>query len=82
MFPIHKKDEKTLMKHYRPVSVLPIVSKLFERNMYNEILVYIDKFLSPYLCGFRKGYDTEQCITIMLESWKKVIDEKDMQELY
>ena len=74
--PIHKKDEKTLMKNYRPVSLLPIVSKLFERNMYNEILGYIDKYLFPYLFGFRKGHSTEQCLIIMLEFWKKALDER------
>ena len=74
--PVHKKEERTLMKNYRPVSLLPIVSKLFERNMYNQILAYIDKFLSPYLFGFRKGHSTEQCLIIMLEAWKKALDEK------
>ena len=74
--PVHKKEERILMKNYRPVSLLPIVSKLFERNMYNQILAYIDKFLSPYLFGFRKGHSTEQCLIIMLEAWKKALDEK------
>ena len=58
------------MKNYRPVSLLPIVSKLLERNMYNQILAYIDKFLSPYLFGFRKGHSTEQCLIIMLSMEK------------
>ena len=49
--PIHKKDARTLLKNYRPVSLIPVVSKLFERDMYNQILAYIDKFLSPYLFG-------------------------------
>ncbi len=74
--PIHKKDETTSMKNYRPVSLIPIVSKLFERDMYNQILSYIDKFLSPYLFGYRKGYSTEQCLTVMLEVWKKAVDRK------
>ena len=38
---------------------------------------YIDKFLSPYLFGYRKGYSTEQCLTVMLETWKKALDSKD-----
>ena len=74
--PLHKKDETTLMKNYRPVSLIPIVSKLFERDMYNQILSYIEKFLSPYLFGYRKGYSTEQCLTVMLETWKKALDSK------
>ena len=31
----------------------------------DQILAYIDKFLSPYLFGYRKGYSTEQCLTVM-----------------
>ena len=49
---------------------------LFERDMYNQILAYIDKYLSPYLFAYRKGYSTEQCLTVMLELWKKAIDSK------
>ena len=70
--PIHQKNETTLMKNYRPVSLIPIVSKLFERDMYNQIISYIDKFLF----GYRKGYNTEQCLTVMLEVWKKSLDGK------
>ena len=44
--------------------------------MYNQILSYIDNFLSPYLFGYRKGYSTEQCLTVMLEQWKKALDGK------
>ena len=42
--------------------------------MYDEIYTYIDKYLSPYLCGFRKGFSTQHCLTVMLERWKKAMD--------
>lgn len=67
--------KKTLAKNYRPVSLLPAASKIFERNMYNEIIDFIEKSLSPYLFGFRKGHSTEQCLLVMLEAWKKALDE-------
>ena len=38
--PIRKEDETTLLKNYRPLRLIHIVSKLFERNMYNQILSY------------------------------------------
>ena len=44
--------------------------------MYDEIMGFIEKSLSPYLFGFRKGHSTEQCLVVMLEAWKKVLDEK------
>ena len=45
--PIFKKDNATQIKNYRPVSVLPTVSKIFERLMNIQIKNYIDGFLSP-----------------------------------
>ena len=54
VIPIHKKEEKTNKENYRPVSLLHAISKLFERDMYNQILSYIDMHLSPYLFGQKR----------------------------
>ena len=72
--PVFKKDERTKVENYRPISILPPVSKIFERIMVNQISVYIEKYLSSYLCGFRKGYNTQHCLIIMLEKWRKALD--------
>ena len=75
--PGHKKDETTLKTNYRPVSILPTVSKLFERNMYKDIDTYVGQFLSPYLCGFRKGFSTQYSLMAMVEKWKKALDKNE-----
>ena len=72
--PIPKTVEKTAFKQYRPVSLIPIISKLYERNMFDQTTVYIDKFLSPYLFGYRKGHSTEHCLMVMIETWKEALD--------
>ena len=69
--PVHKKEETTLAKNYRPVSLIAVVSKLLEKNMYDVIIDFIEKFPLPYIFGFRKGHSTEQCLIVMLEAWKK-----------
>ena len=74
--PVHKKGEKTNKENYRPISILPTVSKVFEKNMYNEIYTYIETYLSPSLCGFRKGFSTQHCLAVMVEQWRKAIDNK------
>ena len=74
--PAHKKAETTNKGNYRPVSILPSISKIFEGNMYEDIYMYMNKYLSPYLCGFRRGYSAQHCLTIMLEQWKKSLDAK------
>ena len=74
--PIHKEKEKTFKKNYRPVSILPILSKLYEGNMSEEILSYVEQYLSPYLFGYRKGHGTQHCLLVMIEMWRKALDEK------
>ena len=53
--PIHKKGEKDLIKNYRPVSLLPIFGKIFERLIFNSFFKYIDgnELLNPNHSGFR-----------------------------
>ena len=73
---LHKAETKTSKKNYRPVSVLPTVSKIFERIMNRQIIKYITPFLSilSILCGFRKGFNTQHALIRMLEKWKVSLD--------
>ena len=56
--PLHKKGKKDL-KNYRAVSILPIFSKVFERNMFAQMSNFFDKFLSKQQGGFQKGYSIQ-----------------------
>ena len=40
--PVHKKQDKQLIKSYRPVSLLPIYSKIFEKVIFNSLFKYLD----------------------------------------
>ena len=53
--PIHKKGDKQLLQNYRPVSLLPICGKIFERIIFNPIFEYLEKnsLLCPNQSGFR-----------------------------
>ena len=74
--PIFKKDDPQKSKNYRPVSVLPVVSKVFERLLYKQMSLHVEEYLSPYLCGYRKGFSTQQALLSLLERWKNVLDKK------
>ena len=75
--PSHKKYDKTPKENYRPISILSSLSKIYERQMHDDIYQYMESKLSPYLCGFRKGYSTQYCLVVMLERFKKALDNKN-----
>ena len=74
--PLHKKLENIFKENYRPVSLLPVVSKLFERLMQKQMKTFIETFLSSFLCGYRKGYNAQYALLAMIEKWKKSLDGK------
>ena len=41
--PIHKKGDVSIMNNYRPISVLAIFTKMFERCMYNRVIAFLNK---------------------------------------
>ena len=51
---VFKKEYSFKKENYRPVSILPHRSKVFERILYKKIDTFITTKFSPYLCGFRK----------------------------
>ena len=63
-------------KNYRPVSVLPCASKLFERIIQKQLMSYVHKYLSPYLCGYRRGFSAQYALVSLIEKWKESLDKK------
>ena len=60
--PVFKKDDPSKTKNYRPVSVLPVVSKIFERLLHKQKSLHFNRFLSLNLCDYRKGFTTQQTL--------------------
>ena len=63
--PVYKKDDPLKKENYRPVSLLPHVSKIFERSIYNQINNYMCDKLSKYITGFRKYHGTQHLLLVM-----------------
>ena len=72
--PVFKKGFRGSKDNYRPVSILQIISKMFKKLLSKQIIIYTDKFLSKYQCGFRKEYNVQHCLLAMIEKWKKAVD--------
>ena len=63
--PIHKKDDKQCLKNYRPMSLLPVCGKSFEKLIFNEIFKFFieNELISPNQSGFKPG---QSCINQLL----------------
>ena len=72
--PIFKKDDPLDQSNYRSVSILPLISKAFERLIYNQLSEYTESFLNHILSGFRKAHSTQHALFQLLESWQKELD--------
>ena len=59
MAPILKKESRNNRNNYRTVSILPVVSKKFEKIMKKQL---------------SKGFSTQYCLLLILEKWKNVVD--------
>ena len=61
VIPIHKTGEKSLMKNYRPISILPVVSKIIENVMHTQLTDYftLNKLFTSQQYGYRENRSTE-----------------------
>ena len=64
--PLYKKGMSTDMDNYRPISVLPVVSKVLERVVHHQLHSFLSehKLLNPFQCGFRRNHSTESTATV------------------
>ena len=60
VIPIYKNSETNQLKNYRPVSLLPAISKVFEKIMYNKVMGFLDSnnILYKHQYGFRAKHST------------------------
>ena len=64
---VYKKKYKLSEKNYRPVSILPNISKVYERCLYDQISKYYEVRFSKFQCSFRKGYNAQHSLLAMIE---------------
>ena len=74
--PIFKGGDIANVTNYRPVSILPVVSKVLERIVYNRLLSFIEKFKILYLYqfGFRAKHSTHMALTTFTDRVTRFIE--------
>ena len=72
--PVFKKLDPTDKTNFRPVSLLPLLSKVFEKIMYDQLNEYVETFLNKLLCGFCKAHSAQHALLRLLQKWQKELD--------
>ena len=71
---VFKKDEATLKENYRPLSVLPSTSKIYERLLKDQMIKCFDNKFLNLLSAFREGYSNQHSLIRVIEKWRKCLD--------
>ena len=78
--PVFKSGSKSNMDNYRPISVLPVCSKIFEQCLCKQITEYLEEhdLLSNFQFGFRRKRNTELAATLLMDSIRKNTEKGQM----
>ena len=72
--PVFKKLDPSDKANYRPVNILPLVSKVFEKIIYDQLYDYIENTLNQVLCRFCKTHSAQHPLSKLLQKWQKEFD--------
>ena len=70
------KSNKHDMLYFRPASILNTFSKIYGQVIKKQIVLGIDKFLSPKISAYKLSYSTQHVITSFIEDWEEKLDQK------
>ena len=78
LVPIHKKGPRDLIENCRPISILPAISKIMERILYEQIYQYLsdNSLLTEHQYGFRKILSIVSALLDSTNSWYVNMDVK------
>ena len=79
VIPIHKQGNKNEVSNFRPISILPFFSKLFERVMYDRLYSFISqsKILYPFQHGFQPGHSTYMSLLDIQDKISQAMDNNE-----
>ena len=76
--PLHKGGDHATPSNYRPISLLPIPSKVLEKHLHHQLSchLYNNNLLFPLQSGFRPTHSTQTLLLYCLDNWYKALDRK------
>ena len=84
IIPLHKKEDPTLPKNYRPVALLPVLSKILEKAIFLQTIEYLESngLIHPSHHGFRSGHNTCTALIEMYDTWIQAIENDEIAAVF
>jgi hypothetical protein len=78
--PLHKGGPTDDANNYRPISVLPTISKIFERHVSNELNHFFTTtgIIHHTQSGFRKNHSCQTALVRLIDQWAQCVDDGNM----
>ena len=76
--PLYKKEGRLNKVNYRPVSLLTVISKIYESVMFDQVSDYFDPIFEDLLCAFRKKCSCQSTLIKAIDDWKVSLDHNEM----
>ena len=72
--------DKLLPKSFRPVSLLPVLSKILEKAVFNQLVQYLEEneLIHPNLHGSRAGHSTATALSQLYDTWVEQVEQGSM----
>ena len=80
VIPIFKQGSRDSCDNYRPISVLPVLSKIVEKCIYNQLMYYnimTEHIIAPNQYGFIPGSTTIDCLVDLVDEISTTLDRGD-----
>lgn len=76
IIPIYKDSDREDCNNYRPISILPTISKIFEKHLSNELKEFFRKtnVLNKHQSGFRENHSCQTALIRLIDEWLKDVD--------
>ena len=78
VIPLYESDDVMVFNHYRPVSLVCVLSKVFDKIMYGRLLKFLEnlKCLYPEQYGFRRKHSTYMALLTLMDKLVNALEKK------
>ena len=74
--PVHKKDDETSKTNYRPISVLSVIPKVFEKLKFDQLYSVFTPVFSDNISGLLSGHSCYSSLLKLTDDWRQALDNK------